>query len=268
MCGQSGIIMGTKERGSEEIRHLQKLFIYLLLRSEGRGPHATGAAWLERDGEHRIYKRPVRASEFVKDRAFAELLAGVSQSTTWLAGHTRWQTRGDARNNSNNHPLRASRLLGTVNGTITNADELFEQLRLPRHAEVDSELLLRIADAILRDGRIDLQELKKRLILFCGQLSAVMASKTDPETIVVVKGNKPLHLRYHDESNIIVYASGRAYLDGVLLPTLGWREVRVRPMSIARFHCDDLMGFSYVPFRLANNFRRLTDWEDEETNDI
>lgn len=255
MCSQVGFILGTKDRGTEEIRYLQKIFIYLVLRSEERGPHATGAAWLDRDGKHRIYKRPTRASEFVKDRAFAELHAGVNRQTTWLAGHTRWQTRGDARNNANNHPLRASRLLGTVNGTITNADELFEQMRLPRHAEVDSELLLRIADATLRDGHIDMQALKKRLMLCRGQLSAVMASKADPETIVIIKRNKPLELRYHDESNIIVYASDRAYLDGVLLPTLGWREVCVKPMSIVRFHCNHLPEFSYVPFRLASNFQ-------------
>lgn len=267
MCGQVGIILGRKERDSEEITYLQKLFLYLLLKSEERGPHATGAAWLDGGGKHRICKRPVKASEFVRDRIFTQLLAGVSGRTTWLAGHTRWQTRGDARNNANNHPLRACRLLGTANGTITNADELFEHLRLPRHAEVDSELLLRIADATLVDGAIDVTAIKEHIKLFQGQLSAVMASKTVPESILIVKGNKPLYLRYHEPSNIIVYASDRAYLDGVLLSTLGWREVYVEPMSIITFQCDDLPVFSHVPFRLAGSFQRFTDWEDDTTDE-
>ena len=41
------------------------LFTRLLLLSEERGPHATGAAWLDADGGHRLFKRPVTAERFV-----------------------------------------------------------------------------------------------------------------------------------------------------------------------------------------------------------
>ena len=75
-------------------------------------------------------------------------------------GHTRWPTRGDVRNNFNNHPLRCLDCLGTANGTITNADALFRRFRLRRHAEVDSELIFRLANRLTgENGQIDVERL-------------------------------------------------------------------------------------------------------------
>lgn len=257
MCGQAGIIFGRKDREQKELEYLRKLFNYLLLRSEERGPHATGACWIDRDGEHQIFKRPVRACEFIKDSVFTELLSGINGCTTWLAGHTRWQTRGDSRNNANNHPIRAGNVIGTHNGTILNADYLFDLFKLPRFAEVDSELIFRLADSVLtRDGRINVRKLKPRLARCRGQISAVMASKLDPEIVIVVKGNKPVELRYHEDLNVVIYASDSNYFNGVLTPALGWRDVQVNAMSLLTFHCGDLMGFSSVPFRLTGSAGR------------
>lgn len=70
MCGQVGIILGEKRRRADERDHITWLFTQLPAMSESRGPHATGIAWLKRDGSHRLYKRPVRASRFIADKAF------------------------------------------------------------------------------------------------------------------------------------------------------------------------------------------------------
>lgn len=274
MCGQAGVIFGDKPREQKELEYLLKLFKYLLLRSEERGPHATGASWIDKHGEHQIFKRPVRACEFIKDSVFTELLSGTCEGTTWLAGHTRWQTRGDARNNANNHPIRAGNVIGTHNGTILNADYLFDLFKLPRFAEVDSELVFRLADSVLtRDGRINIRKLKTHLARCRGQITAVMASKLDSETVVVAKGNKPLELRYHEDLNVIVYASDSDYMNSVLTPALGWREIQIKAMSLITLHCGDLMGFSSVPFRLAGSagrggFERFVFPEAEETHEI
>ncbi len=159
MCAQLGVIFGTARRGRGDQEHRDKLlgwlFTYLLLLSEKRGPHATGVALLKSNGEHVLFKRPLKASDFIKDKRFREVLNSIDACTTLLMGHTRWQTVGDASNNENNHPIRAGQVIGTHNGTIFNADELFDLLGLPRRAEVDSELIFRIADATLDDGRFD-----------------------------------------------------------------------------------------------------------------
>jgi amidophosphoribosyltransferase len=263
MCAQLGIILGNKRRRSGDLEHITKLFgwyfTYLLLLSERRGPHATGAALLKSDGEYSLFKRPLGASEFVKDNAFRELLGQIDAGTTLLMGHTRWQTRGDASNNLNNHPIRAGEVIGTHNGTILNADRLFKRLRLPRHAEVDSELIFRIADALLDDGRLDPAAIRARLALCQGQISAVLASRLDPRTVMVIKGNKPLEFRYHKEHRAMVYASDAICLDVVFARDAGWTTVPTKPMSLMMFDCDDLMDFSSEPFRLArpNRFQRF-----------
>lgn len=224
MCGQLGVIYGTQERQPEERSYLKWLFMYLLLLSERRGPYATGVAWLKDDGSHSIFKRPMRATKFIKEKELVEALSEVNDDTTWLAGHTRWPTRGDVNVLANAHPIRAGAVLGTHNGTVINADDLFERFDLRRFAEVDSEIIFRMADATLCDGCIDLTKLKKRLALCRGLISVVMASKLDPKKVVVIKGNKPLELRYHPEHRAIVYASDPMYLDVALARDTGWQE--------------------------------------------
>lgn len=78
-----------------------------------------------------------------------------------------------------------------------------------------------------------------------------MASKLDPKTVVIIKGNKPLELRYHREQRAIIYASDPAYLDVALTRETGWERIVTRPMTIMNFNIDHLPHFDSVPFRPA-----------------
>lgn len=257
MCGQLGIIFGTKRRRQEEIDHLTDIFTDLLLLSEKRGPHATGIAWLNRDGEHGLYKQPVPAQEFVEDRRYRRVISGVGNKTTILMGHTRWQTRGDAQNNLNNHPIKTKFTVGTHNGTISNADRLFRQYKLPRVAEVDSEVIFRIADSVLCQSNIDTNRLAAKLSFCRGQMSAVMASKTDPGTIIAIKGNKPLELRYHKRYRALMYASEGEFLDMVLSDP-AWVDIPVEPLSMLIIPCNDLLGLTLRPMDFCATPRLLS----------
>lgn len=251
MCGLLGSVYSPTEREPDEQSYLKWIFTYLLILSEKRGPYATGISWLKSDGSHSIFKRPIGASEFVKERLFMDVLSQVDDDTTWLAGHTRWPTRGSHLDNDNNHPiLVGNRLLGCHNGTVTNADALFKRLDLPRFAEVDSEIIFRMAHDTMCDGRIDVVALKERLALCRGQMSAVLASKLDPRRVIVIKGNMPLKLRYHSKYKVMIYASDGRYLDVAAPRDLGWKHIQTRPMSIMTFCCDDLPSFESLPLVL------------------
>ena len=264
MCGQTGMILGEKRRRADEREHLVWLFTELLVMSEPRGPHATGVAWLNRDGDHQLFKRPVRATQFVTDKAFHEILAGVDNRTTLLLGHTRWRTRGDEQVNGNNHPIRAGDILGTHNGTIYNANTLFRRFKLRRFAEVDSELLCRLAGRAARNGPIDIVRFKDRLRFCRGQMAAVLASRLDPETILVLKGNKPLELRIHARHRAVLYASDAAYLDAVLHEERGWCELSVPPMSLLVFQHRMLTDFSIEPLEFIVQARQRKNAPAEE----
>ncbi len=251
MCGQVGGIFGTKRRTRDEIDYLTWIFTRALELSEERGPHATGIAWVNRNGEHRLFKRPVPASEFVHDKAFGEVLGDVDNSITVLMGHTRFATRGDAAVNENNHPLRTGDCMITHNGTVLNADYLFHRFGFERHAEVDSEILGRIADTSIVDGRIDLKALRGRLALCRGQMSAVIVAKTDPGTVIIAKGNRPLELAYHPVFRAVVYASDAKYLRSVQTDVPGWIALPTKAMNILVFRADNLSQFERLPFHFV-----------------
>jgi hypothetical protein len=78
---------------------------------------------------------------------------------------------------------------------------------LPRFAEVDSELIFRLADRHARGGPVDPDCLGPALARCRGQLTAVLAAREDPGSILVLKGNKPLHLWYHHQHRVVIYAS-------------------------------------------------------------
>lgn len=248
MCGQAGVVFGTKRCTQEEIDYLTWVFTRLLELSEERGPHATGIAWVNREGKRRLFKRPVPASEFVRDKAFGEALGDVDNSVTLLMGHTRFVTCGNAAVNENNHPLRTGDCLVTHNGTILNADYLFHRFRFGRHAEVDSEIIGRIADASIVDGRIDVKALRDRLALCRGQMSAVIVGKSDPGTIIILKGNKPLELVYHSKLRTVFYASSAKYLQAALADTKGWERLPTKPMTITLLNCSSLAEPRRIPF--------------------
>ena len=44
------------------------------------------------------------------------------------------------------------------------------------------------------------------------QITAVIACRTDPQTVIVLKGNRPLELRWHPRRKAVLYASDPAYL--------------------------------------------------------
>ena len=141
-------------------------------------------------------------------------------------GHTRRRTRGDEIN-ENNRPIWAGNILGAHNGTIYNANTLFWRFKLHRFAEVDSELLFRLAARAGRNGRIDVEHFKGRLKFCRGQMAAVMASRLDPETILAIKGNKPHELRIHRRHRAVPVAPDPAYLDAVLDEERGWHELSI-----------------------------------------
>lgn len=242
MCGQVGFIFGRKRRRRAEWGLHAETFVRLMLESEARGPHATGVAWIKQGGEYGIYKRPGRAQEIVFREAFAEQLETLDMNTTVLMGHTRYRTRGSEKNNRNNHPLRTGGVIGTHNGTIYNADFLFKMFKLNRFAEVDSELLFRLADRALHEDGINLDRFLRAVAHCRGQISAVMASAEHPEAIHVLKGNKPLSLRYNRRFKCIAYASANEWLDRSLEGQKGWRSFDLDPMTLAVFNPADLLN--------------------------
>ena len=258
MCGQAGLILASNGRRNEEkLAHLRDVFTRLLALNQFRGEHATGIASVNVDGSYRLLKRPIKASEFVCFDEYRNHMNELSNKTTLIMGHARLATVGSIENTGNCHPIKSGCCLATANGTIFNADELFKKLKLRRFAEVDSELIARLADKHAPDGEILVRNFVHSLRLCRGQISAVVASFMDPCKVIILKGNRPLSLRYSAKYRAIIYSSDELHLDIVLDTDGDWKPLEMEYMSCGIFNAKDLPTFEVLPFNFIRT-RRVT----------
>ena len=236
MCGQCGILRITPLNSSAALEFARLLFSRLLLLSEHRGPLASGAAWLDASGRHRIHKAPRPASEFIASADYAQWLGSIPSTTVLLMGHTRWPTQGSHLDNRNNHPLsdRSSReghrsaLLLTHNGHLPHAEQLFTRLGLPRRLEVDSELLLRLARRRTLPDGLDTPALLADIGQCPGHIAAALAWAAHPETVLFIRRDRPIYLAFSKRRHLIAYASERTILEQALADQAGWRIRRLQ----------------------------------------
>ncbi len=258
MCGQAGIILADNgRRRQDKMERLRFIFMRLLALNEYRGKHASGMVLVQKDGQYRLLKRPIAASKFVCLLECRDVLRDLSNRTPLLMGHARFATVGSVEKMANGHPIKSGCCLATANGTIFNADDLFRKFRLNRFAEVDSEFIARLADKHAPDGEIKVKNFVHSLRHCRGQISAVVTSLLDPQRIIVLKGNKPLSLRYNPKLRAIIYSSEAFHLAVALRDDVGWKEIKLTPMSCAVFNTGNLPEFETLPFNFKPEKRRI-----------
>lgn len=266
MCGLTGALMANHQRSQSEMRMISELFTSLLVGSEHRGPHATGVASVGADGDYHVSKAPVPASEFVTSRDYRLVIDKLACDTTCLMGHTRWPTRGSHLDNANNHPLvsggehktrgqRPNRgvCILTHNGHIQNASVLFRAMDLPRRAEVDSEILLRLAERNRGECGIDPLGFADDISRCRGRLSAIAVATSDPAKILLIKGNQPLELRYHAARGLMVYASEPEILDSAIGSDTGWEVIGIPAWRLVIVDTRRMMPLTAYPIPRRSN---------------
>ncbi len=252
MSGLAGVIFGKRERPAEEYERLAATFQRILAMCDTRGTDASGVATVCRCGRHSLFKRNVRATHLLShphfQRVVRPILRNVGPRTTAILGHARRGTDPSPDADRNNEPIRACHVIGTHDGRITNADELFIRWGLPRFSEADGEILFRIADENVEDGAFQLDRLRPLLQSVRGSLTAVLTSRVAAGEVLVIKGNRPIDVVYHSERAAVLYASERRFLDEAVAEESGWQAIEIPPMHIARFRVRDIGSPEIEPF--------------------
>jgi glucosamine 6-phosphate synthetase-like amidotransferase/phosphosugar isomerase protein len=238
MCGLTGVILGRKRRRRDELLAIRSAFTGLLLLNQKRGHHATGVAVIRRDGRTALFKRPVAACGLVQAENYWHTLE-LDNAVTVILGHTRYRTRGSERNNANNHPiLIGNRVAGTHQGHIHNADELFRELKLPRAAEVDSEVLFRMVDRAKDD-----EEFKSLLARCEGRISAAWVRRDEPGRLRLLKGDMPLDAAYAPRLRAVFYSS-EAWMLRSVLDREPHRMLDLDPFTLSTFDARSILDFA------------------------
>lgn len=237
----------------KDIEALIDTFTRLLLLSEHRGPHATGAAWVKRDGSMQVTKAPLPARQFINSDSYIDWLFGVDCQVTYLMGHTRWPSRGSARNAAENHPIYTPPILLTHNGTISEHRRHFTRLRLRHTTQVDSELLARMAQYHAGTMGINMDAYLEALQLLDGSMSVALVATIKPDEIILLKGNMPLEVRLHRQNRVVLYASEARIIDMALDGESGWEEIPVMPGDALIFDTSTV----YAPRRCRFIFQGL-----------
>lgn len=111
-----------------------------------------------------------------------------------VLAHTRFATKGNPRDNDNNHPLFSGRSAVIHNGCISNDTFLFNDKDLERKATVDSDILRAIID---REGLT--QQCIRRLARVSGSAAVAAVHPEFPGKVLLVRSASPLVLALTDD---------------------------------------------------------------------
>lgn len=209
MCGIAGIYLNTPNDPKLPPQDEREAFINGLLKGiEHRGQDATGIVAVQRASTQPwLEKADITASTFIQYRR------PLPEEARIVLCHTRAATKGSPTNLDNNHPVVYKTCFVTHNGHIRNDDDLFEDKKLERIAQVDSEIIPALIDKHGLDKvHLALQQLEG------GFAIAAIQPEKHPDVLVLAKGrNSPLV--YLETEQGLIWASVRSAIKDA------WKEV-------------------------------------------
>jgi len=235
MCGLAAVLLSPGPRKKTEWQELIKIFTLNLLENEIRGKEATGIAIIQSDGSYQIFKKSIPASSFIKTTTYKSALSRIDQKTVCILGHTREPTKGIPARNANNHPIRTFYVIGVHNGHIKNDDALFQENKLPRTGEVDSEIIFRLINKINpRPVQLKsyLKELNEQISKLRGEYTFLAVDLRNPTHLIILKQHKPLSMHYEEKLGALMFSSKYLFLrklygSKVINETISYRYINI-----------------------------------------
>lgn len=203
MCGIAGYYCWGNAR--PEVNAIKGL----LHAAQSRGTDAAGVAY-QRDvnGEDKIVvlKSPGKAEDFIRtlgDERWAEIAASPRALL-----HARAKTKGDAKDNVNNHPVHGLDWVVVHNGHVNNDDDLFayakQESGIKRFAEVDTAAI----PLVLSQGKDNYLDSLGYMASLGGNITAAVWSGKWIDKIALVRlGSNDLYLIHDREKNILYWTS-------------------------------------------------------------
>jgi asparagine synthetase B (glutamine-hydrolysing) len=217
MCGIAGVrSYGNVPIYAEELK-------MLLCSLEHRGPQATGIALLTAGRVH-ILKKDVPAWSFVGAKETDEFLEEfLTPETTIALLHTRFATVGNPETNANNHPLFRGDTAIVHNGSINNHHLLFNNEKIERNCETDSDIIRGLLD---KNGLTE--EGIKSLNQMSGSAAIAAISEHTPDTLLLARSGSPLTYGTSRQDDKLWWASEMGAIQAAVKPWTDFRGLKAR----------------------------------------
>jgi len=230
----------------------KKSFHELLAESEERGKDASGCAFVSPlCGKHHLftYKKPVASSVLITQKDYKSLWRSSNPSIA--IGHSRAKTQGDQNDNNNNHPVVCESLAVVHNGMIGNDEQVFEDFKLKRRGEVDSEAIVSLVAyyKFVKNFKTitAIQHMAKETR---GSMACAMIDSKEPDTLYLWASTSPLNVVYQQSTGTVYFASTvdiakRALIE--MTSILGFFNVQKNPGDFLIQQVADDTGLVITP---------------------
>lgn len=197
MCGLVGC-------AGEPVLSLGKLFHDLLIIDVLRGPHSTGAALIDKSGDHKIVKGAVLPHFLMYHEDHKKEFN--KSSTVARIGHNRQATVGTI-SHENAHPFVHGDIILAHNGTVS--DHLMNKIKkdAPKKYETDSET---ICEAI---NRLGIDEVWSEITWGSGAAALSFYDLSEQSINLVRDSSRPLHFAYLNKKKGLVWASEPDFIE-------------------------------------------------------
>jgi glucosamine 6-phosphate synthetase-like amidotransferase/phosphosugar isomerase protein len=225
MCGICGFVVdnavGFKNlTGRDVADDLSNLLKKLMVESRSRGTHASGVASVSRELEVGLLKKDVSSDLFIRDRKFEEFCGKfLDEKTRTVIGHTRHETKGNNKNNYNNHPIFSGRVIGIHNGHINNDEDLWTKtgFKKERQGKVDSEVIFHLIDIFAQKNGFKIgnaiHSVSKQLE---GSYACAVVHLQKPKYLWLFNRTSPIYLYSCKEVGLKVFASNDDFIKKAL----------------------------------------------------
>ncbi|MCT7548143.1 hypothetical protein N5U18_06585 [Aliarcobacter butzleri] len=191
MCGIFGQISNSKINKDN--------FEKLVKHSEQRGVDSSGLIYYD-NNRYKISRA---------DYNIEKLLNKVKPYNSHIVlGHSRLITNGLG----DNQPVIRDNICAIHNGIIVNEKEIWEKLTVQRKYQIDSEVIVAIAEEYLKNGR-EVAELPKKILSLCRGVVACALLLPQYGKLLLFSNNGSLYVGYRNED--IYFASERYALDEI-----------------------------------------------------
>jgi len=220
MCGIFGMVYygNSNHLVYFETLQLRDTLKSLLKFSEERGTDASGLCVVTDTMAH-IFKDKEKGSKLKESHNLNEVLLEITpkQKFRCAFGHTRAQTKGTYLKNENNHPIVANKTIGVHNGIIFNDEVLFTAYDddIEREGLVDSEIIFRLIDMYIADGKSIVSAVKEASKQLTGSYACAFTNLDCPHYITLFKGSDfpSIHIHKFDNFDLLIFASTASIID-------------------------------------------------------